>query len=81
MSNDIFVLCLNLQRANKKIKSPSANAKGLEMSWLPLLDAFRTFCCGEIIEELRKIYKPKDLTSLPVSVTNSFNCLFSQFYL
>jgi len=35
-----------------KIKSPSANVKGLEMSWLPLLDSLKTFCWGEIIEEL-----------------------------
>jgi hypothetical protein len=31
---------------------------------LPLLERFRTFCWGEIIEELRNIYKLKDLISL-----------------
>ena len=51
-----------------KIKSPSASAKGLEMSWLPLVDSFRTFCWSEIIEELRNIYKLKELINLPISV-------------
>ena len=40
------------------------------MSWLPLLERFGTFCWGEIIEELRNIYKLKDLISIPVSVIN-----------
>jgi len=55
----------------KKQKSPSANAKGLEIDKLPLLDTFRTFCCGEIIEELRNTYKLKELINLPVSVQNN----------
>jgi hypothetical protein len=29
------------------------------MVWLPLVDGFRTFCWGEIIEELRNIHKLK----------------------
>ena len=33
--------------------------------WLPLLDAFRTFCWGEIIEELQKTYKLKELINVP----------------
>jgi len=37
---------------------------------LPLVDSFRTFCWGEIIEELRNIYKLKDLIDLPASVIN-----------
>jgi len=47
MSNDIFVLCLILQGTNKKNKSPSVNAKGLEMSWLPRQDEFRNFFMRE----------------------------------
>jgi hypothetical protein len=38
---------------------------------LPLVDSFRTFCWGEIIEELRNIYKPKELINLPVSEINN----------
>jgi hypothetical protein len=38
---------------------------------LPLVDSFRTFCWGEIIEELRKIYKLKELINLPVSAINN----------
>ncbi|GAH46675.1 unnamed protein product [marine sediment metagenome] len=52
-------------------KSPSANAKGLEIDELPLLDTFRTFCWGEIIEELQKTYKLKELINVPVSVPNN----------
>jgi len=40
------------------------------MSWLPLLETFGTFCWGEIIEELRNIYKLKELINLPVSAIN-----------
>jgi len=61
---------------NKKIiqkrKSPSANAKGLEMFWLHLLERFRTFCWGEFMEELRNIYKLKDLGTFPSSAINNF---------
>jgi hypothetical protein len=32
---------------------------------LPLLVRFRTFCWGEIIEELQKTYKLKELIDLP----------------
>jgi len=46
-------------------------AKGLEISRLPLLETFGTFCCGEIIEELRNIYKLKELINLPVNTINS----------
>jgi hypothetical protein len=52
-------------------KSPSANAKGLGISKLPLLETFGTFCWGEIIEEMRNIYKLKELISLPVSAINN----------
>ena len=48
-----------------KRKSPSANAKGLEIVRLPLLDRFRTFNWGMIIEELLNIYKLKDLIKVP----------------
>jgi hypothetical protein len=44
--------------------------KGLEMSWLPLLDAFRTFCWGELMEEPRNIYKLKELINIPASTMN-----------
>jgi len=54
-----------------KQKSPSANAKGLEISRLPLLERFGTFCWGEIIEELRNIYKLKELIGIPISVINN----------
>jgi hypothetical protein len=40
-------------------------AKGLEIVWLPLLDTFRAFCWGEIIEELQKTYKLKELINVP----------------
>ncbi len=46
-------------------------AKGLEIVWLPLLETFRTFCWGEIIEELRNTYKLKELFNLPVRVPNN----------
>jgi len=42
-------------------------AKGLEIDELPLLVRFRTFCWGEIMEELRNTYKLKELTNPPVS--------------
>jgi hypothetical protein len=32
---------------------------------LPLLERFRTFCWGEIIEDLRNIYKLKELIKVP----------------
>jgi len=54
-----------------KIKSPSAKAKGLEMVRLPLLGRFRTFCWGEIIEELPNIYKLKELINVPISAINN----------
>jgi len=38
---------------------------------LPLLDTFRTFCWGEIIRELRKIYRLKELIGIPKSATNN----------
>jgi len=41
------------------------------MSWLPLLERFGTFCWGEMMEELRNIYKLKELISLPVSNINA----------
>ena len=44
--------------------------KGLEMSWLPLLDAFRTFCWGEIIEEIQNTYKLKELINITASTMN-----------
>ncbi len=54
---------------NLKQKSPSAKCQragnGL---WLPLLDNFRTFCWGEIIEELWNTYKLKELINLAVRV-------------
>ena len=52
-------------------KSPSASAKGLEMSWLPLLGRFRTFCWGEIMEELQNTYKLKELFNVPISAINN----------
>jgi len=36
-----------------KIKSPSANAKGLEIDKLPLLDTFRTFKGNIVTENIR----------------------------
>jgi len=45
-----------------KQKSPSANAKGLEMSWLPRQDDYRTFCMSE---ETEKVYqKLEELISI-----------------
>jgi len=40
------------------------------MSWLPLVDSFRTFCWGEIIEELQNIYNLRELINIPVSTIN-----------
>jgi len=54
-----------------KIKALQQKAKGLGMSWLFLLDNFRIFCWGEIIEESRNIYKLKELINLPVRVLNN----------
>ena len=42
-------------------------AKGLEIVRLPLLDSFRTFNWDKIIEDMRNIYKLKDLINIPVS--------------
>jgi len=45
----------------------------MSKGWLlsgPLLDGFRTFSWGEIIEELRNIYKLKELINLPASTIN-----------
>jgi len=36
----------------------------------PLLETFGTFCWGDIIEELRNIYKLMDLINLPASIIN-----------
>jgi len=46
-------------------------AKGLEIDELPLLVRFRTFCWGEIMEELRNTYKLKELIGIPISVINN----------
>jgi len=48
-----------------------ASAKGLEIDELPLLESFRTFCWGEIIEELQNTYKLKDLINRPASAINN----------
>jgi len=66
----MFSKILLLNKYSQKQKSPSANAKGLRISKLPLLESFGTFCWGEIIEEMRNIYKLKELISLPASVIN-----------
>jgi len=51
----ILKILLFLKNNSKKIKSPSANAKGLGISRLPLLETLRTFK-GEIaIEDIRLI--------------------------
>jgi len=34
-------------------KSPSANAKGFDIVWLPRQDDFRNFCMGEETEKVR----------------------------
>jgi len=61
---------LVITHAGRTEKSPSAKAKGLGIDKLPLLVRFRTFCWGEIIEELQNTYKLKELISIPVSVIN-----------
>jgi len=38
--------------------------------WLPPVDSFRTFCWGKIIEELRNIYKLKELINKPAGIIN-----------
>jgi hypothetical protein len=54
----------------KKTKSPSAKGQRAGIVRLPLLDTFRTFYWGEIIEELRNTYKLKELINLPVNTIN-----------
>jgi len=46
-------ILLFLKNNSKKTKSPSANAKGLGMVRLPLLDAFRTFKGNITTENIR----------------------------
>jgi len=45
----------------KKRKSPPVNTKGLEMSWLPRQNDFRTFCINEdtdlILSQLKIVLK------------------------
>jgi hypothetical protein len=53
-----------------KIKSPSVKYQRAGNVRLPLVDGFRTFCWGEIVEELRKINKLKDLINIPASTMN-----------
>ena len=54
-------------------KALQKNAKGLSRSTSrPLLERFGTFCWGEFMEELRNIYKLKDLGTLPSSAINNF---------
>jgi hypothetical protein len=55
----------------KKKKPFSKRPKGLEIDKLPLLDTFRTFCWGKIIEELQNINKLKELISVPASSVSS----------
>ena len=43
-----------MKNNSKKQKSPSAKAKGLEISKLPLLETFRTFCMAD---EIGKVYQ------------------------
>jgi hypothetical protein len=52
------------------IKKPFSKGQRARNVWLPLVDSFRTFCWGEIIEELRNIYKLKELINLPVGTIN-----------
>ena len=63
------------KKLEKKIikikKALQQKAKGLIIVKLPLLVRFRTFCWGEITEELRNTYKLKELISLPVRAINS----------
>jgi len=44
--------------------------KGSNPTRLPLMDSFRTFCWGEIVEELRNIYKLKELINVPIITIN-----------
>ena len=58
---ETFRLCSTLNIKNpsfsvkklQKQKSPSANAKGLEIDKLPLLDAFRTFKGNIALENIK----------------------------
>ena len=53
---------------NLKQKSPSANAKGLEISKLPQQNDFRTFCMSE---ETEKVYrKLEEAICLQLILTN-----------
>jgi len=54
----------------KNKKALQRNSKGLVIVWLPLVDSFRTFCWGEIIEEFQNIFKLKEFISIPTSSVN-----------
>ncbi|MDO9555496.1 MAG: hypothetical protein Q7J40_02805 [Atribacterota bacterium] len=41
-----------MKNNSKKQKSPSANAKGLEIVKLPLLETFGTFCMSDETEKV-----------------------------
>ena len=50
-----------IRKRKRKEKSPSANAKGLDISKLPRQDDFRNFCMSEetekVYQELEKIIR------------------------
>jgi len=53
------------------IENPSTYLPIALLVLLALVDSFRTFCWGEIIEELRNIYNLKELINPPASAINN----------
>jgi len=66
----ILKILLFLENNFKKTKKPFSKGQRAEIVRLPLVDGFRTFCWGEIMDELRNIYKLKELIRLPISTIN-----------
>jgi len=53
------------------IENPSTYLPIAFLVLLALVDSFRTFCWGEIIEELQNINKLKELISIPEGNLNA----------
>jgi hypothetical protein len=69
LSLNVFIFDISFKNpsfSEKKLKnkSPSAKAKGLEMSWLLKQEDFRTFCMNEETEKVyQKLVKVNELLS------------------
>jgi len=64
---NIFNISFFLNPSFKKLKSPSAKGKGLEIVLAPL-----TFASwNQVIQDMQNIYKLKELIGLPASNINT----------